>query len=149
MAVTLCDTLSKWAKACPEKEAYVIRNPPNHGDEREAITFGELETGSYTLAQKLRSLGLQPGDRIVIAGKNCPEWLYVAHATLKARLISLYLHPNRAMPAFLRECTEKYRARAFVLQPGDNNEISQDIRDAFPSSFTAAATLHGSSAADT
>ncbi len=58
MAVTLCDMLSMWAEKCPEKEAYVIRNPPNHGNEREAITFGELEAGSHNLAQKLRSLGL-------------------------------------------------------------------------------------------
>ncbi len=39
--------------------------------------------------------------------------------------------------------------RAFVLQPGDNGEISQGIRDAFPSCFTTAPTSHGSSSADT
>ncbi len=149
MAVTLCDMLSMWAEKCPEKEAYVIRNPPNHGVEREAITFRELEAGRDILAQKLRLLGLEPGDLIVIVGKNCPEWLYVAHAAIKARLVSLYLHPDTATPAFLHACAEKYRARAFVVQPGDNGEFSQSITEAFSGCFTTVPSLDGLRSADT
>ncbi len=149
MAATLCDALSMWAGDCPEKEAYVVRNPSNHGVQREAITFGELENNSRVLAQKLRLLGLDPGDRVVIVGRNSPEWLYVAYAAMKASLVSLYLHPDSATPPLLRVCAEKYRARAFVVQPGDNNEFSQGIRETFPSCLTTAPNLHGSSSADT
>ncbi len=149
MAVTLCDTLSMWAEKCPEKEAYVIRNPPHHGVEREAVTFAQLEAGSHILAQELRLLGLKPGDRVVILGKNCPEWLYVAHAAMKARLVSLYLYPDAATPAFLRACAEKYHARAFVVQPDINGEFSQGMREAFPSCFTTVPGLHGVRPADT
>ena len=150
MAATLCDTLSIWAAKHPEKEAYVIHNPPIHGVKREAITFGELEDHSRVIAQKLRLLGLEPGFRVVIIGMNCPEWLYVAYAAIKARLVSLYLHPDTATPVFLRACAEKYDTRAYVVQPGDNGEFPQGIRDAFPPScFTTAPTSHGSSSADT
>ena len=149
MAVTLCDALSKWAEKCPEKEAYVIRNPPKYGVKREAITFGELEACSHSLAQTFRLLGLEPGDRVVMVGKNCPEWLYVAYAAMKARLVSLYLHPDTATLAFLCVCAEKYRPRAFVVQPENNDCFSQSIEQVFSNSFTGTQNVHGSSSSET
>ena len=130
MAATLCESLSRWAKECPQKEAYVLRNPPNFGVGRQSITFGELDTGSCMLAQELRALGLNSGDRIVVVGKNCSESVYVMYAALKARLVPLCLHPDRGTPTLLRACANTHCARAFVVHPGDNEEYLQRVEEA-------------------
>jgi len=53
--------------------------------EGSATTYGELNRSSSELAGGLvRELGLQPGDRVAILDKNCPEYLELIFALDKA-----------------------------------------------------------------
>jgi len=53
--------------ASPDKTALLTRN----GD----VTFGELAEQARQVASFLRSRGLQPGDRVLLAGESSPFWV--------------------------------------------------------------------------
>ncbi len=140
MAITICDLLSKWAEECPQKEAYVIRNPPSIGINRQPITFGQLEAGSQILAPQLKALGLQSRDRVVLVGNTCPELIYVIYAAMRASLVPLCLHPDRGTPEMLLKCANNHGARALLIHPGENEDYLNKVEKAFPGSIFATST---------
>lgn len=61
--------------------------------EGKAQTYGELNRSSSELAGGLvRQLGLVPGDRVAILGKNCPEYLELVLALDKAGVVAAPLN---------------------------------------------------------
>jgi acyl-CoA synthetase (AMP-forming)/AMP-acid ligase II len=60
------------------------------GDER--LTFADLDRVSDWLAQGLMSRGIQKGDRVAIAMRNCPAWIVSYMAILKAGGIATLLN---------------------------------------------------------
>jgi len=60
------------------------------GDER--LTFADLDRVSDRLAHALASRGVQKGDRIAIAMRNCPAWIVSYMAILKAGGIATLLN---------------------------------------------------------
>ncbi len=60
--------LESTAKRFPEKSAIVYKG--------EAISFSQLREKSLRLANALRSIGAQKGDKIAIYLPNCPEYVY-------------------------------------------------------------------------
>ena len=67
-----------------EKEAVVA------GDER--LTFADLHRISERLARGLAARGIGKGDRIGIAMRNCPAWVVVYMAVLKAGGVAALLN---------------------------------------------------------
>src|SRR3982751_4221975 len=67
-----------------DKEAVVA------GDER--LTFADLDRLSERLAHGLVARGVAKGDRVGIAMRNCPSWIVVHMAILKAGAISTLLN---------------------------------------------------------
>ena len=60
------------------------------GDER--LTFADLDRISDWLAQGLISRGIEKGDRVAIAMRNCPSWIVTYMAILKAGGIATLLN---------------------------------------------------------
>jgi acyl-CoA synthetase (AMP-forming)/AMP-acid ligase II len=60
------------------------------GDER--LTFPQLDTLSERLARALAARGIAKGDRVGIAMRNCPTWIVVYMAALKAGAIVTLLN---------------------------------------------------------
>jgi long-chain acyl-CoA synthetase len=54
-----------------------------------AITYAELGQQVLRLAQGLRALGVQPGDRVALAAENRPEWIVADYAIMAAGAISV------------------------------------------------------------
>jgi long-chain acyl-CoA synthetase len=67
-----------------EKEAVVA------GDER--LTFADLDRISERLARALASRGIGKGDRVGIAMRNCPAWIVIYMAILKAGGVATLLN---------------------------------------------------------
>ena len=69
-------------------------NAPNEavvaGDER--LTFADLERISEQLAHALVTRGVRKGDRVGIAMRNCPSWVIVHMAILKAGGVATLLN---------------------------------------------------------
>ena len=60
------------------------------GDER--LTFGELDRLSDQMARGLVACGIEKGDRVGIAMRNCPAWILAYMATLKAGAVATLLN---------------------------------------------------------
>jgi long-chain acyl-CoA synthetase len=60
------------------------------GDER--LTFGQLDEISDRLAHGLVARGIAKGDRVAIAMRNCPAWIVIYMAALKAGAVATLLN---------------------------------------------------------
>jgi acyl-CoA synthetase (AMP-forming)/AMP-acid ligase II len=58
----------------------------------ERLTFSDLDRISDTLAHALVSRGIAKGDRVGIAMRNCPAWVIVYMAALKAGAVATLLN---------------------------------------------------------
>ena len=71
----LGDVIRINAQRYPGKKALIM------GDE--SLTYYELNEQVNRVANALRSLGIVPGDRIVILAPNCLEYVSIVYAVLK------------------------------------------------------------------
>ena len=55
----------------------------------QSITYGEARTSVIRLAKGLISLGVKPGDRVVIVSENRPEWAILDLAVMATGAISV------------------------------------------------------------
>ena len=51
---------------------------------KNTLTYNQVLNNGIKLAKWMKSQGVQKGDRIVVSGKNSPEWGTVFHAILYA-----------------------------------------------------------------
>jgi long-chain acyl-CoA synthetase len=61
------------------------------GNRRRVTTYGELARMSARFAALLERRGIGPGDRVVIWGENCAEWLATFHGCLRRGVLSVPL----------------------------------------------------------
>ncbi len=71
----LVQAIERWAEASGDSVALRF--------EQEAITFGELNLRANRVANGLKSLGVEKGDRVAIMLPNIPEFVYSFFGTLK------------------------------------------------------------------
>src|SRR5690349_18165105 len=60
-----------------------------HKDQWVTLTYAELGRQVSRLARGLRSLGVQPGDRVALAADNRPEWVVADYAIMALGAISV------------------------------------------------------------
>jgi hypothetical protein len=70
------------------------------GEDRllETVNFRTLALRSRQLAGLLQSLGVNPGDRVMILGENLPAWTAAVFGTALAGAISLPIPPHAPLP---------------------------------------------------
>jgi fatty-acyl-CoA synthase len=67
-------------------------------------------------AHLVRDLGVQPGDRVILASQNCPQFVVAFYAILRARAVAVPVNPMSKAQE-VRYCREDSGARvAFVAQ---------------------------------
>jgi fatty-acyl-CoA synthase len=73
--------LDQGSRVDPDNEAIVF--------EDERITYRQMKERAYKLANALKSLGLQKGDRVAVLLRNCSEWfdIFFAVASLGAVMV--------------------------------------------------------------
>jgi fatty-acyl-CoA synthase len=74
--VTVGDLLTRLARALPDCDALVYAQSPRW-------TFAALEQEARTIARGLVSLGIAPGERVVVWATNVPEWIVLQFALAK------------------------------------------------------------------
>lgn len=88
-AVSLWDNLSVSARRYPNKTALAFF------DSR--IIYAELENAAARLAARLATLGVQPGDRVLVVMQNCPQLVIAHYAIARANAVVVPVNPmNRA-----------------------------------------------------
>src|SRR5829696_6937707 len=83
------DLLRLHADASGDRAAVIVDEAG--GGRPAAVTFEELNSSVNRLAHALRSLGMQPGERLVWCGPNSLEVLTTIHAARKAGQIAVPL----------------------------------------------------------
>jgi long-chain acyl-CoA synthetase len=81
--------LAEQSKNFPNKEAIIYNE--------QRITYGELDASVKKLAHGLSKLGILPGDRVLLALENCPEFVISYYAILRARGIAVPVNPQYTM----------------------------------------------------
>ncbi len=124
--------LRKWAQTVPDREAYVFRHPPSFERERLSITFSELDRKSSLLAAWMLEMGLQPGDRVMAVGDNCPGWLYLESACMKIKVLILKDSGALTSPDTLLELMRDHRCSALFMNPGEGEELLNRLNPVLP-----------------
>ena len=88
-ATSLWDNLQTSARRYPDKAALVFFG--------RVYSYRELEVAAERLAAYLCSLGVQPGDRVLLNMQNCPQLVIAHFAILRANAVVVPVNPmNRA-----------------------------------------------------
>jgi long-chain acyl-CoA synthetase len=66
---TICEIFTLNVKLFPERLCFTRFSP-----ERESFTYREADLKIRSIAAFFRESGIEPGQRVVISGKNSPEW---------------------------------------------------------------------------
>ena len=97
------------------------------------FTFREAEDQARRMASALLALGLQPGDKVALLGKNCAEWLLADFAICMAGLVSVPIYPTASTDT-IRFIFEHSEAKAvFVGKLDDPDAIARALPDSIPS----------------
>ena len=79
--LSLVQAVEKWAASLPDAVALRF--------EGEAITYEKLNLRANRLANGLKGVGVEKGDRVAIMLPNIPEFVYVLVATLKLGAVAV------------------------------------------------------------
>lgn len=103
---------------------YIIRRAARQHRDRIALvadgvrrTFAELDERTDRLAHRLRSLGLEIGDRVAVLMQNCPEAIECDFAIAKAGLVRVSINA-RLQPSEIEYILNDAGVRA-ILTEGD------------------------------
>ena len=88
-ATSLWDNLETSARRYPDKAAVIFFGT--------VLTYGDLLQKAERLAQCLRGLGVEKGDRVVLCMQNCPQLVIAHFAILRANAVVVPVNPmNRS-----------------------------------------------------
>jgi long-chain acyl-CoA synthetase len=102
------------------------------------MTLTQLHENADHLARALHQLGINPGDRIGILAKNCPEWILLDLAALRLKAVTAGFEPGKFAPT--QELADRYRlAMMFTDQPVTGPDITstKDVADLITASGRA------------
>ncbi len=99
---------------------------------RTVITYRQLDRKSSILAAWFLQQGLQPGDRLLAIGANCPEWLYLDVAAMKAGLLLIRGSNDLQSREILEGFLNKHHCKALVISPGEKDEVPKRLNELFP-----------------
>ncbi len=84
-------------------------------DSKRALTFADWDARSSRLANGLRALGLQKGDRVALLAYNCIEWMEIYVAVARAGLVAVPLN-FRLLGPEIAYIVSHSEARAVIVQ---------------------------------
>src|SRR5215212_10543971 len=117
--LTVSDTVAAQARLQPHKLGA--------RDGRRALTYRQWHQRASRLANALRGLGLEPGDRVAVLAYNCVEWLEIYVALARAGLVAVPINFRLVGPEILY-IVQHAETRAFIVQDSLVERV-ESIRD--------------------
>lgn len=105
--LTLADAVAAHARTTPAKLA--VR------DSRRSLSFAQWDVRARRLANGLRGLGLEKGDRVALLAYNCAEWMELYAGLAAAGLVAVPIN-FRLTPPEIAYIVQHSEARAVVAQ---------------------------------
>lgn len=100
---------AKWARLTPQREAII----DSSNDRR--VTFAEFDEHVRRLANGLRALGLETGDRVAMLSKNSTEYAALYYACARAGLVTQPMNWRLSAPE-LKKIVDNGEPRVFICQ---------------------------------
>lgn len=122
------ELLAKWATSYPNQ--VYLRQPVNHVYQE--LTWAEVDRQVRSLAAAYRNLGLAPGDKIAILGKNTAHWFIADFAASIAGLVSVPIYFTAGVKT-ISYILEHSEAKAIVVGRLDDTTYAEA---AIPESMT-------------
>ncbi|TYO95951.1 class I adenylate-forming enzyme family protein [Desulfallas thermosapovorans] len=91
--------LAEIARVSPGQEAIVFKN--------QRLTYTQLDTRVSQLASGLKQLGIKTGDRVLLAMRNCPEYVIAYYAIMRMKGIVVPVNPHytiNEMGVIIKDC---------------------------------------------
>jgi acyl-CoA synthetase (AMP-forming)/AMP-acid ligase II len=101
---------SRGARRTPERPAIVVPG----GSARSTMTYAELDRAASAFARSLRARGASPGERLVLANANTPEFFVALFGATRAGLVAVPLDAALA-PAELANVLGHARPHAVMV----------------------------------
>jgi fatty-acyl-CoA synthase len=105
--LTLADAVAGHARLIPEKIA--VR------DSRRTLSYAQWHARATRLANGLRGLGLEKGERVALLAYNCAEWMEIYAALAAAGLVAVPIN-FRLTSAEIAYIVQHSEARAVIAQ---------------------------------
>ncbi len=137
---TPLDMFYHWEKTTPQR---VFLRQPVDGLWQE-LRWSDVAFQVRRIAQVLKDLGCQPGDRVAILSKNCAHWIMADLAIFLSGCVSVPLYPNQSADT-LRYVLEHSETKAIFVGKLDQPEALDKgipegihrIRFPYPNAMTA------------
>jgi long-subunit acyl-CoA synthetase (AMP-forming) len=101
--------------------------------ELNVITYKAAESQVRRMAAALSGLGLKPGDKIAILGKNSAEWVLADLAIAMAGMISVPIYPTANADTISYVLGHSESSAVFVGKLDDPDAIGKAIPESLPS----------------
>jgi len=121
--------LYHWERTAPDRA--VLTQPMGGGALRE-FTWRELMGQTRRMAAHLKSLGIQPGDRVAILSKNTAWWPMADFAIWMAGGVSVPLYPTLAAPTITQILQHSESKWLFVGKLDGWDSMKAGVPDGLP-----------------
>jgi len=118
-----------WSEKSPDRE--FLLQPVN--GELNVITYTAAESQVRRMATALSGLGLKPGDKIAILGKNSAEWVLADLAIAMAGMISVPIYPTANADSISYVLGHSESSAVFVGKLDNPDAIGKAIPETLPS----------------
>ncbi|UTV30903.1 AMP-binding protein [Photobacterium atrarenae] len=101
------------------------------------FTYAEVLDQALRLVSALRSMGIQPGDRVALISKNCAEWFITDLALMLGSYVSVPIFPT-AGPDTIEHCISHSESKALLIGKLDDNKATAAVLENHPDMPTIA-----------
>lgn len=127
------EMLLKWAEERPD-DLY-LRQIKNR--QFVDFTYAKVLDQALRLVSALRSMGIQPGDRVALISKNCAEWFITDLALMLGSYVSVPIFPT-AGPDTIEHCISHSESKALLIGKLDDNKATAAVLESHPDMPTIA-----------
>ncbi|MCS0394964.1 AMP-binding protein [Vibrio diabolicus] len=121
------EMILKWAQERPN-EVYLKQIINRQFVE---YTFADVADQALKLVSALRSLGVQPGDKVALVSKNCAEWFICDLAMMLGGYVSVPIFPTAGADT-IEYCVTHSESKALIGGKLDDPKATQQVIDAMP-----------------
>ncbi|MCB0917257.1 MAG: long-chain fatty acid--CoA ligase [Actinobacteria bacterium] len=125
---TLVTQLANWASQAPDKPALHGGSPSKGFTD---YTWGEYESNVRRVGKALIALGVQPGDRVTIIGRNRPEWMFADLGVMAARAVPTPIYATNT-PEQVAWLVNHCESRVAIIDDEAQYEKFLAVRDQLP-----------------
>ncbi|WP_117235283.1 AMP-binding protein [Vibrio maerlii] len=94
-------------------------------------TFGEVADRALRLVSALRTLGLEPGDKVALISKNCAEWFITDLALMLGDYVSVPIFPTAGSDT-IEYCLTHSESKALIAGKLDDNAATTSVLGNMP-----------------